>query len=127
MTLIVRSKGITTRRLALNAGAVAAALSVLTSPAWSQVPDTVQRSSSPQGFHIQGNVPTGGAAASNSAGSATASKDNSSASAGTVAAGNSKVQLQGNTRINAAATNTNATALGQGNKAGNDLGGIGNK
>jgi hypothetical protein len=104
----------------------ATVLSAATSLAWAQLPDTVQRSSSPQGFQVQGNTPTKTTSAPSNVGLTSAGKED--AGAGTaVAAGTVKVQIQGNTRINASATNTNATALGQGNKAGNDLGGIGNK
>jgi hypothetical protein len=116
--------GIAMHRLFL-ATALLTVLSVATPTAWSQLPDSVQRSSSPQGFQVQGSGPAGTTGAK-STGASSVGKE----SAGTTAAattGKSSVQIQGNTRINAAATGTTATALGQGNKAGNDLGAIGGK
>jgi len=93
--------------------------------AWSQLPDSVQRSSSPQGFQVPGNAPAGTAGPkSNSAGAV--GKESATANAST-ASGKGNVQIQGTTRINAVASGTTATAIGQGNKAGNELGAIGGK
>lgn len=93
--------------------------------AWSQLPDSVQRSSSPQGFQVPGNTAAGTSAAKNNSAGA-AGKESAAANA-PATAGKGNVQIQGNTRINAVATGTTATAIGQGNKAGNELGAIGGK
>jgi hypothetical protein len=100
-------------------------LSIATPTVWSQLPDRVERSSSPQGFQVQGSGPVGTTSAKTAA-TGTVGKESAGTSAPT-ATGKSNVQIQGSTRINAAATGTTATALGQGNKAGNDLGAIGGK
>lgn len=93
--------------------------------AWSQLPDSVQRSSSPQGFQAPGNAPAAATGAKNN--NAGAVGKESAATSAPTASGKGNVQIQGNTRINAVASGTNATAIGQGNKAGNELGAIGGK
>jgi hypothetical protein len=118
-------EGFAMRSFSLFTALAATALSAMTSSAWSQMPDSVQRSSSPQGFQVQGNTPMGAGSTNTNTGNL--AKDGSSSGSGPVASGKSTVQIQGTTRVNAAATSTTAAAIGQGNKASNELGAIGNK
>lgn len=105
---------------------MATTLAFAASIGWAQLPDSVQRSSSPQGFQVQGGNSTATAAATNSRAGAVG-KEAASTSTTQTATGKGGVQIQGTTRINAAATSTTATAVGSGNKAGNELGAIGSK
>jgi hypothetical protein len=91
------------------------------------MPESVQRSSSPRGFQVTG---SGSVAANVSALNSNASvmpKDTGTPSTTAVSGGKGGVQIQGNTRINATGASTNAVAVGQSNKAGNELGAIGGK
>ncbi len=114
------------RNFAFAAWALLTAANI--SLAVAQTDDTVTRSSSPQGFQVQSG--TGGATASGNVGgrssNASMVSDTSANSPGPgMTGGKTSVQIQGATRINATATSTNAVAVGQGNKAGNELGAIG--
>lgn len=101
---------------------IVAALLVLTTPfAFAQLPEGVQRSSSPQGMQIQGSAPI--QATGQSTGTVAASKE--SAARNTAGAVKESVQIQGTTRINAIGINTNSVAVGKGNQADNKVGTIG--
>jgi hypothetical protein len=81
----------------------------------------VQRSSSPQGVNIQGDIDI---VSSQSDASAISMGSNNTASnsAGTVKKG---VQIQGNTSINATQKNSSAISIGKNNNAKNEAGSIG--
>jgi hypothetical protein len=98
------------------------ALAALSAPAaYAQLPEGVQRSSSPQGVQIQGDTAVKANATNVTA--VAAGKDNTARN--TAGAVNNGVQIQGNTKINATAKNVNAVAVGQKNKADNTVGAIG--
>jgi hypothetical protein len=99
------------------------------SPALAQLPDTVERSSSPLGFQFRSSssgpaVATGGNAAAPAGDKSAPAGAGAGAQAGGAAATRATVQIQGNTQINATATTVNAASVGQGNKAANELGAI---
>lgn len=98
-------------------------LPLLASAALAQLPEGVERSSSPQGFQSKGSTNVNAVGANVSA--VAAGQDNSAKnSAGAL---KDNVKIQGNTQINAVVKNATAVAVGKGNAAANDVGAIGNK
>lgn len=83
--------------------------------------ENVQRSSSPQGVQIQGNIEI--KASQEDAASAAAGEGNTAKNTAGAVKGNT--QVQGNTKIKASQKNTTAIAVGKDNKAGNEAGVIG--
>jgi hypothetical protein len=86
-----------------------------------QMPDTVQRSSSPSGISIQGDTAVRAQAQSTAA---VAVGEHNTTKSGTGAVQGS-VNIRGNTRIDAQAREVNAVAVGKDNKANNAVGAIG--
>lgn len=92
-----------------------------------QVPEAVQRSSSPSGIRIQGD---GAARASaehgnvNPSGAVSATENNPMTASGPAKGG---VKIQGNTRIEARGRDLNAITTGKDSKAGNAVGTIGDR
>ncbi|MFZ2854754.1 MAG: hypothetical protein WAZ34_11685 [Rhodocyclaceae bacterium] len=100
---------------------LASALVISTSAVLAQQgAENVQRSSNPQGVHIQGSAQTSSAQNINSSTPAESNTPKNSA-----AAANTDTQIQGNTKINAQAKNLNAVSVGQGNTSRNKVGTIG--
>jgi len=98
-------------------------LPLLGSAALAQLPEGVERSSSPRGFEAKGAVNVNAVGANLS--SVAVGQDNTAKnSAGAL---KENVKIQGNTTINAVSKNATAVAVGKGNAATNDVGAIGNK
>lgn len=95
-------------------------------PVAAQLPETVQRSSSPTGIRIQGDTPSVRTPAKNSGAAALGAADVASTATGAVV-NSGNVQIKGSTRIDAQSREVNAVAVGKGNQAGNAVGAIGDK
>lgn len=102
--------------------AITIAVLVLTSTlAEAQIADGVQRSSSPSGMKVQGDVSIN--AVGQNVNTVAIGQGNTAKNA--IGAIRSNTKIQGNTRINAVGVNQNAVAIGKGNKAENTVGVIG--
>lgn len=86
-----------------------------------QATETVQRSSSPRGVQVQGEMSIN--AVGQGVNSVAVGQGNTAKNAMGSVGGN--VKIQGNTRINAVGVNSNAVSVGKGNKASNTIGSIG--
>ena len=88
-----------------------------------QLPEGIERSSSPQGFQAKGSTNVN--AVGTNLNAVAVGQDNSAKnSAGSM---KDNVRIQGNTQINAVVRNASAVAVGKDNAAANDVGSIGTK
>jgi hypothetical protein len=97
------------------------ALIVTSTLSLAQLPEGIQRSSSPSGMKVQGDMSIN--AVGKNVNTVAVGQNNAAKNA--IGAVRSNTNIQGKTRINAVGVNQNAVAVGKGNKAENTVGVIG--